>query len=112
VKFSGTRAGSSSNGTSPGNGFVDLAFPQDFKTDNVGVEGGYQSSKMTFSVRWDYSKFENSNETLRWTNPFFGPTVNSVATTSNLLDTTYLAPGNTFNKFTLAGNYRDCRGSP
>ena len=48
-------------------------FPQDFKTNNWGVEGGYQSGKATFAVRWDYSKFENSNETLRWTNPFFGP---------------------------------------
>lgn len=107
VTFNGTRVGSASNGTSPGNGFTDLAFPQDFKTSNWGVEGGYQSSKMTFAVRWDYSKFENSNETLRWTNPFFGPAVSGVATTSNLLDTTYLAPANTFNKFTVSGNYRD-----
>ena len=107
VTFSGTRPGSASNGTSPGNGFVDLAFPQDFKTNNYGVEGGYQSNRATFAVRWDYSKFDNSNETLRWTNPFFGPAVNGVATTSNLLDTTYLAPSNTFNKFTISGNYRD-----
>ncbi|MEO8303643.1 MAG: OmpA family protein [Betaproteobacteria bacterium] len=107
VTFSGTRPGSGANGTSPGNGYTDLAIPQDFKTSNWGVEGGYQTSKATFAVRWDYSKFENSNETLRWTNPFFGPTVNGTATTSNLLDTTYLAPGNTFNKFTASGNYRD-----
>ena len=107
VKFTGTRPGSASNGTSPGNGYSDLAFPQDFKTTNWGVEGGYQSAKATFAVRWDYSKFENSNETLRWTNPFFGPSVSGTATTSNLLDTTYLAPANTFNKLTLSGNYRD-----
>jgi len=107
VNFSGTRPGSGANGTSPGNGYTDLAIPQDFKTSNWGVEGGYQSSKYTFSARWDYSKFENSNETLKWTNPFFGPSVNGTATTSNLLDTTYLAPANTFNKFTLSGNYRD-----
>ena len=107
VKFSGTRVGSGANGTSPGNGFTDLAIPQDFRTNNWGVEGGYQSSKATFSIRWDYSKFDNANETLQWTNPFFGPTVNNVATTSNLLDTTYLAPSNTFNKFTVSGNYRD-----
>jgi hypothetical protein len=68
--------GSAANGTSPGNGFVDLAFPQDFKTDNWGVEGGYQSSKATFSVRWDYAKFENCERDAAWTNPFFGPTVN------------------------------------
>ena len=107
VTFSGTRVGSAANGTSPGNGYTDLAIPQDFKTSNWGAEGGYQSSKATFAVRWDYSKFENANETLRWTNPFFGPTVSGAATTSNQLDTTYLAPGNTFNKFTVSGNYRD-----
>ena len=73
VNFSGTRPGSGANGTSPGNGYTDLAIPQDFRTNNWGVEGGYQSGKSTFSVRWDYSQFENSNETLRWTNPFFGP---------------------------------------
>ena len=106
VNFSGTRPGSGANGTSPGNGYTDLAIPQDFKTSNWGVEGGYQTSKATFSVRWDYSKFENANETLKWTNPFFGPT-SAAPTTSNLLDTTYLAPANTFNKFTVSGNYRD-----
>ena len=75
VNFSGTQAGSAANGTSPGNGYIDLAFPQEFKTSNWGVEGGYQSSKATLAVRWDYSKFENDNPTLRWTNPYFGPTV-------------------------------------
>lgn len=98
VSFSGTKVGSGANGTSPGNGFTDLAFPTDYKTDNVGVEAGYQSGKATFSLRWDYSKFNNSNDTLRWTNPFFG---------GNQLDTSYLPPDNEFNKFTLSGNYRD-----
>ena len=98
VKFSGTKYGAAANGTSPGNGYVDLAFPNETTTNNLGVEGGYQTSRATFSLRWDYSKFENDNETLQWTNPYFG---------SNRLDTTYLAPGNTFNKFTASGNYRD-----
>jgi hypothetical protein len=98
VSFSGTKPGSAANGTSPGNGFVDLAFPTQYKTSNWGVEGGYQSGKATFSARWDYSRFENDNQTLQWTNPFFG---------GNNLDTTYLPPDNTFNKFTLTGNYRD-----
>jgi len=105
VNFNGTRPGSGANGTSPGNGYTDLAFPQDFKTTNWGTEAGYQSSKYTFSVRWDYSQFDNGNETLKWTNPYFGPNGNGAS--ANLLDTTYLAPGNTFNKFTLSGNYRD-----
>ena len=98
VSFSGTKVGAAANGTSPGNGYVDLAFPNDLRTSNFGVEGGYQTSKMTFAARWDYSKFDNANETLSWTNPYFG---------GNRLDTTYLAPDNTFNKFTLTGNYRD-----
>jgi hypothetical protein len=68
VKFSGTKVGSGANGTSPGNGFVDLAFPTQYKTANFGVEGGYQTGKATLSLRWDYSRFDNSNETLNWTN--------------------------------------------
>ena len=75
-----------------------LRFPTNTKTSNWGVEGGYQTSKATFALRWDYSKFENDNTTLQWTNPFFG---------GNKLDSTYLAPDNTFNKFTVSGNYRD-----
>ncbi len=64
MTFNGTKVGSAASGTSPGNGFVDLAFPTQYKTSNWGVEGGYQTSKATFALRWDYSKFENSNETL------------------------------------------------
>ncbi|MCC7327682.1 MAG: MtrB/PioB family outer membrane beta-barrel protein [Burkholderiales bacterium] len=98
VTFSGTKVGSAANGTNPGTGYVDLAFPTNTTTSNWGVEGGYQTTKATLALRWDYSKFENSDPTLQWTNPFFG---------GNLLDTTYLAPDNTFNKFTITGNYRD-----
>src|SRR4030095_4154897 len=107
VTFSGTKVGAAANGSSPGNGYTDLAIPTQFKTSNWGVEGGYQTGKATLAVRWDYSKFENATPTLLWTNPFFGPTVSGVATTSNLYDTSYLAPNNTFNKFTVSGNYRD-----
>src|SRR5262245_2692130 len=98
VTFNGTKVGSAANGSSPGNGYTDLAIPNDTKTSNWGAEAGYQSGKATAYVRWDYSKFENGNSTLLWTNPYFG---------GNRLDTTYLAPDNTFNKFTVSGNYRD-----
>jgi outer membrane protein OmpA-like peptidoglycan-associated protein len=97
VKFNGTKEGSAALGTSPGNGYVDLPIPVQYSTTNFGVEGGYQTSKATFALRWDYSKFDNTNDVLSWSNPFFG----------NLLDTTYLPPDNTFNKFTATGNYRD-----
>jgi outer membrane protein OmpA-like peptidoglycan-associated protein len=66
-------------------------------TKNVGVEGGYQTSKATFALRWDYSNFDNALNTLYWSNPFFG----------SQIDTTQLPPDNTFNKFTATGNYRD-----
>ena len=98
VTFNGTKVGSAANGTSPGNGFVDLAIPTQYTTNNWGAEGGYQSGKATFALRWDYSQFNNSIDTLQWTNPFFG---------GNALDRTYLPPDNTFNKFTATGNYRD-----
>jgi outer membrane protein OmpA-like peptidoglycan-associated protein len=109
VTFSGTKMGSGANGTSPGQGFVDLAFPTQYSTSNWGVEGGYQSSKATLSVRWDYSKFDNDNQTLQWTNPYFGNSVSpgGAVPSANLLDASYLPPNNTFNKFTLSGNYRD-----
>jgi OOP family OmpA-OmpF porin len=98
VKFSGTKVGSAANGSSPGNGFVDLPIPTDYKTSNWGAEGGYQTTKATLQLRWDYSKFDNGNTGLNWTNPFFG---------GNKLDTTYLPADNTFNKLTVAGSYRD-----
>src|SRR4029078_9008849 len=63
-----------------------------------GAEGGYQSGKATFALRWDYSQFDNSIKTLDWTNPYFG---------GNKLDTSYLPPDNTFNKFTATASYRD-----
>jgi hypothetical protein len=98
VTFNGTKVGSAANGTSPGNGFVDLAIPTQYTTNNWGAEGGYQSGKATFALRWDYSQFDNSIKTLDWTNPYFG---------GNKLDTSYLPPDNTFNKFTATASYRD-----
>src|SRR5215831_3249937 len=97
VKFDGTKVGSGANGTSPGNGYTALAIPVHTSTVNFGVEGGYQTSKATYSLRWDYSKFDNSLNTLYWSNPFFG----------SLTDTTQLPPDNTFNKATATANWRD-----
>ena len=96
VKFDGTKVGSGANGSSPGNGYTALAIPVQTSTVNVGVEGGYQTSTATYSLRWDYSKFENALNTLYWSNPFYG----------SLTDTTQLPPDNTFNKFTATANWR------
>ena len=97
VKYDGTKVGSGALGTSPGNGYIALPIPTQYSTSNVGVEGGYQTSKATYSFRWDYSKFDNAITTLNWSNPFFG----------SLLDATQLPPDNIFNKFTATANYRD-----
>ncbi len=70
------RSAPAANGTSPGNGYTDLRFPTTRKTSNWGVEGGYQTGKATFALRWDYSKFENDNSTCS------GRTRSSAATSS------------------------------
>jgi hypothetical protein len=75
VKQSGAQVGSSSNGTSPGNGFVDLAFPVQYETNNVSFEGGYATSAMTLSANYLISNFGNDNSVLFWNNPFYGNNV-------------------------------------
>ena len=61
-----------SNGTSPGNGFIEKPAPIDHKTQNIAVEGGYASKRSQLSMNVLYSKFTNENDVLRWTNPYFG----------------------------------------
>jgi OOP family OmpA-OmpF porin len=100
VKFDGTKVGSGASGTSPGNGYTALPIPVQTSTVNFGVEGGYQTNKSTYSLRWDYSKFDNALNTLYWSNPFFGGS-------PTLFDTTQLPPDNIFNKFTGTANWRD-----
>ena len=102
VKFDGTKVGSGVNGAgtggpSPGSGYTALPFPVQYSTTNAGVEGGYQTSTATYSLRWDYSKFDNAITTLNWSNPGWG----------SLLDATQLPPDNTFNKFTGTANWRN-----
>src|SRR5262249_10206226 len=96
VNFDGAKAGPGSNGTSPGNGYAALAIPVQYSRTNWGAEGGYQTSTATYSVRWDYSHFDNALQTLNWSNPFFG----------SQLDATQLPPDNYFNKFTGTANSR------
>src|SRR5450432_1405179 len=96
VKFEGTKIGSGANGTSPGNGFVDLAIPVQYKTSNASVEGGYNAGNMNFSLSYLYSKFENDFTTLSWNNPFF----------ANNVDTTYLPPDNSYQRITANATFR------
>ena len=96
VETTGSSPNSSSQGTSPGNGFVDLATPVDYTTKNAYFEGGYASRTLQASVSWLSSKFENQNQTVNWTNGFFG----------NGTDSTYLPPENEYNRFAANLTYR------
>lgn len=96
VREKGLQLIAGANGTSPGNGFIDKPFPVDYKTQNVSVEGGYATRRGQFSVSALHSKFSNANETLRWTNPFFG----------NGLDQTWLPPANEYTKLAANGVLR------
>jgi hypothetical protein len=77
VTFNGTKVGSAANGTSPGNGYVDLAFPVEYKTSNWGVEGGYQTGKATL-LRCAGTTASSTTRTRRSS----GPTRSSAATRS------------------------------
>jgi hypothetical protein len=96
VSTQGTKLGAASNGLSPGNGYVDLAFPVNYETNNVSFEGGYATRNMTFSVNYLVSNFGNKNETISWTNPYG----------NNLPDQSWLAPDNDYQKLTLNGTMR------
>jgi len=95
VRRSGIKVIAGAQGTSPGNGFVDLPSPVDFTTQNASFEGGYQTKQQHFSVGWMRSKFSNDNELLRWSNGFFAP-----AAPTNY-DTTVLPPDNEFWRLSL-----------
>ena len=96
VKFEGSKIGSGALGTSPGNGFMDLVIPVQYKTSNVAVEGGYNTGAMNLSLNYLYSKFDNDFTTLSWNNPFFG----------NNVDSTFLPPDNHFERITADATFR------
>ncbi len=96
VKTEGTKLLAAANGTSPGNGFVDLVAPVDWRTDTAGVEGGYNTKTMHVALAWTTSKFHSSDETLTWTNPFF----------ANGIDTTWLAPENKTQRIAANATFR------
>ena len=96
VKREGIKVIAGAQGTSPGNGFIDLPSPVDFTTQNFAVEGGYSSKKGHIAVNVLHSKFSNSNDLLRWSNGFFG----------NGLDTTVLPPDSDLTKIGINGNLR------
>jgi hypothetical protein len=70
-KREGVRLQSAANGTSPGNGFTELAIPVDWRTRVLSGEAGYASKRFLFSVNVSESKFSNANEVVSFTNPYF-----------------------------------------
>jgi hypothetical protein len=96
IRFDGTKLLAGSNGSSPGNGFTDLIAPVDWRTDTVTVEGGYNTRTMHFAASWMHSKFNNGNEALTWTNPFF----------ANGIDTTHLPADNKTDRFAANATFR------
>ncbi|HUH93558.1 MAG TPA: MtrB/PioB family outer membrane beta-barrel protein [Casimicrobiaceae bacterium] len=100
VKFDGTKIGSGALGTSPGNGFIDLAIPVKYNTRNITGEAGYNTGTMNLSVSYLYSKFDNDYSALFWNNPFF----------ANNGDTTFLPPDNHYERFTAQGTFRGLPG--
>jgi MtrB/PioB family decaheme-associated outer membrane protein len=96
VRTTGIRNSSASQGTSPGNGFIDLALPISYTTNNYLGEIGYQSPKASFAVNYLYSKFRNDNELLQWQNGYFG----------NQLDRSPLAADNEYSRWGANGTLR------
>ena len=100
VKREGVRTISGAQGTSPGNGFVELPRPVDWTTTNFSVEGGYQSRRSNISLNVSHSKFENGNDVLRFSNGFLSP-----GAPLNL-DSKPLEPTNELIKWSLNGNLK------
>ena len=96
VTWKGSKPGASSNGTSPGNGFVDLSFPVDYKTRNLTGEVGYNTLTFRADLSYMISQFENSEESLTWTNGFF----------ANGTDRTYLPADNRYNRLAANATWR------
>ncbi|HUL57323.1 MAG TPA: MtrB/PioB family outer membrane beta-barrel protein, partial [Usitatibacter sp.] len=86
--FQGTKPGSGAVGTSPGQGYMDFAIPVSYTTSNASAEVGYTAPGMHFAVNYLYSRFDNGQQTLTWTNPFFG----------NNTDTTFLPSDNNYQR--------------
>jgi MtrB/PioB family decaheme-associated outer membrane protein len=96
VTWKGSKPGASSQGGSPGNGFVELAFPVDYKTRTASAEGGYNTRQVHVDVSWMTSKFENDNDSLTWTNGYLG----------NGIDRTYLAADNRYQRLMANASFR------
>jgi MtrB/PioB family decaheme-associated outer membrane protein len=100
VREHGLQLVAGANGTSPGNGFNDKPAPIDYTTRNGSIEAGYASKTAQLSVNLLHSTFNNYNDTLTWTNGFFG----------NGIDKSYLPPDNVYTKIGMNGMLKQLPG--
>ncbi len=101
VKRNGVKVIAGAQGTSPGNGFIDLPSPVEFTTRNFSLEGGYSSKLGHFAVSALHSNFSNDDPLLRWSNGFLG-----AGPSPSGLDTTVLPPDNELTRLAVNGNLR------
>jgi MtrB/PioB family decaheme-associated outer membrane protein len=95
VTRNGINVFAGANGTSPGNGFMDLPAPIDYTTRNYLAEGGFTGARSHFAVNFLHTRFDNGNDVLRWSNGVFGG-----------LDTTVLPADNQMWRIGANGNIR------
>ncbi len=95
VKRDGINVFAGAKGTSPGNGFMDLPAPIEYTAKNSSGEVGFSNRRSHFAVNLLRSTFDNGNETLRWSNNYFGG-----------LDTSMLPPSNEMTRLGINGNIR------
>ncbi len=104
VTFDGNKLQGFPQGTSSGNGFVDLAVPVDYKTKNYSFEGGYSSTRLHVAVAYLDSRFTNGHEILNWTNGYFGNNDPPATTPGNGTDTSYLPSDNELKRWSFNGS--------
>ena len=93
VTNKGVRPVGYAQGSSPGQGGVELPTPVDYKTTNFTLEGGYSSRKGHASLSWTQSKFSEGVNQLNWQNGYFG----------NAMDAALLPPSNDMTKIAANG---------
>lgn len=80
VSNKGIKVFATGQGTSPGNGFIDLPVPIDYKTRNWSLEGGYSDKVRQASLNYTHSTFSNNNELMRFTNGYFANATDTYTT--------------------------------
>jgi MtrB/PioB family decaheme-associated outer membrane protein len=96
IQTKGIRPNSYPFTNSSGNGWIDLATPVDYKTQNLSIEAGYSIPRGHISANLSRSAFYNDIESMSWQNPRFG----------NGMQVVPLPPDNVQTKFGVNGALR------